>query len=226
MDRNCERTKIARATYCDWFLENLHSYQSVIYVDESGFNLWTKRNNGRSPKGQPAIRTVCSSKGKNLSLILAISPRLGRLGHTFTNGSVTGDIFAEYMLNLSNSLPSDEKYLIVLDNASVHKSVSLDNLNHQLKFLPPYSPMLNPIEEAFSAWKAVVKRELALPDTIARINDNSAAFAMGSNLADYHRGILQQIGHSSLSNLTIKKIVNWHNHSLSFCVRCQNKESL
>ena len=124
------------------------------------------------------------------------------------------------MQNLSNSLPSYEKYLIVLDNASVHKSVSLDNPNHQLKFLLPYSPMLNPIEEAFSAWKAVVKRELALPDTIARINDNSVAFAMGSNLSDYRRGILQQIRDSSLSTLTVEKIVNWHNHSLSFFIRC------
>ena len=96
--------------------------------------------------------------------------------------------------------------------------------NHILKFLPPYFPALNPIEEAFSTWKWSVKNELARGEVQLRINDRSAATAMGSNLMDYRRGILQQIGESALPCITSDKILQWYHHSLSFFPKCQNRE--
>ena len=49
----------------------------------------------------------------------------------------------------------------VLDNCSIHCPEELDYLtqkfNITLKFLPPYSPMLNPIEETFSELKQKIK---------------------------------------------------------------------
>ena len=86
--------------------------------------------------------------------------------------------------------------------------------------------MLNPIEEAFSTWKACVKRELALPETTSRLNDASAALVMGSNLQEYRMGILQQVGEAALPVLTGDKINHWYNHSLSFFPRCQNLEDV
>ena len=47
--------------------------------------------------------------------------------------------------------------------------------------------LLNPIEEAFSAWKASVKNELATAEVTSRINNRTAAAAMGFNLLDYRR---------------------------------------
>ena len=46
---------------------------------------------------------------------------------------------------------------------------------------------LNPIEEAFSAWKASVKNELATTEVTSRINDRTTAAAMGSKLLYYRR---------------------------------------
>jgi hypothetical protein len=51
--------------------------------------------------------------------------------------------------------------VIVMDNASIHKSDALRAMVEQrgmkILFLPPYSPDYNPIEEAFSAIKAWIR---------------------------------------------------------------------
>jgi hypothetical protein len=49
---------------------------------------------------------------------------------------------------------------LVLDNASIHHTLAIAELvaahGHTLKFLPPYSLMLNPIESLFSKWKSLI----------------------------------------------------------------------
>ena len=224
IDRNSESTKDQRVAYAQWFLTNLNSFDVTVFVDECGYNLWTRRSNGRSLKGLPAIHVVNGSKGKNLSLVLAISPQLGCLSNKFINGSVNHDNFQAYLNELSNSIGLEKKAVFIMDNASIHKNMQISCQNHILKFLPPYSPALNPIEEAFSTWKWSVKNELARAEVQLRINDRSAATAMGSNLMDYRRGILQQIGESALPCITSNTILQWHHHSLSFFPKCQNRE--
>ena len=212
--------------FCDNFLINRHLYSSIVYVDESGFNLWTKRTNGRSLKGQPAVRVSCGSKGKNLSLILSISSEVGVVYSQFVSGSVNRDIFKNYLEHVSASLNQQDRCLVILDNASIHRNVTLSNPLHEVHFLPPYSPFLNPIEESFSAWKYQVKLDLSSPDCVNRLNDNVAAAVIGSNMQEYRRGILEEIGNSALSVITREKVNNWYQHSLSFFPRCQRKEDL
>ena len=96
-----------------------------------------------------------------------------------------------------------------MDNASIHKNLTLSCDQHHVRYLPPHSPSLNPIEEAFSCWKASVKNELAHVEVHSRIVYRSATIAMGSNLMDYRRGILHEISQSALPCLTSSKITNW-----------------
>ena len=53
----------------------------------------------------------------------------------------------------------NENSVVVLDNASFHKSTGTKELVEQtgakLLFLPPYSPDLNPIEHDFGALKKI-----------------------------------------------------------------------
>ena len=55
--------------------------------------------------------------------------------------------------------------IVVMDNLSVHKGKWVRELIErrgcQLWFLPPYSPDFNPIEEAFSKVKALLRRAQA-----------------------------------------------------------------
>ena len=49
----------------------------LIYVDESGFNLWTARTRGRARRGARAVRVVNGQRGANFTLILAVSSQRG-----------------------------------------------------------------------------------------------------------------------------------------------------
>ena len=222
--RNSEETKNARVEYVNWFLSNLDKYRSIIFLDESGFNLWTRRSNGRAPKGHPAVRIVSGSKGKNVTMLFAISPQLGKLSHKFVIGSVTNEIFQSYFQQLCEEIGNSSASLFILDNAPIHNKTTHNF--HTVKFLPPYSPVLNPIEEAFSCWKYTVKNQLAQPDYQRRIHDSSAAAEMGSSMVQYRRGILEEVAESSLNEITSEKIVSWYNHSFSFFSKCINKENV
>jgi transposase len=51
--------------------------------------------------------------------------------------------------------------IVVLDNLAVHKQphvrAPIEHVGAQLRFLPPYSPDLNPIELAFAKLKALMR---------------------------------------------------------------------
>jgi len=67
----------------------------------------------------------------------------------------------EEVLPQMNPLPGPYSVL-VMDNAQIHKSGLVANLaaaaGIAVEFLAPYSPDTNPIEEAFSVYKAWVRR--------------------------------------------------------------------
>ena len=68
--------------------------------------------------------------------------------------------------------------VVIMDNLAVHKSTPVKDaikaVGARLLFLPPYSPDLNPIENAFAKLKALLRKAAArsiekLWDAIARI---------------------------------------------------------
>ncbi len=81
-------------------------------------------------------------------------------------GSCDRSTFAGWLEYLLKGLPKDksgqhQKYLLILDNASIHKGKEIDELaiqyNARLMYLPAYSPDLNPIEKAWSVLKRKVR---------------------------------------------------------------------
>ena len=59
-DRNRPDVKEERHRYATRLLEVANCSPRVVYIDESGFNVWTQRTRGRARIGQRAIRTVNS----------------------------------------------------------------------------------------------------------------------------------------------------------------------
>jgi transposase len=77
------------------------------------------------------------------------------------DGSVNGDLFEAYVERiLAPSLSPGE--IVILDHCSIHTGDKVQQLieaHHcELLFLPTYSPDLNPIEEAFSKIKTILRR--------------------------------------------------------------------
>ena len=73
-DRNRQDVKEERKKYAQWFIENVVISPLTIFIDESGYNVWTSRTRERSIVGQPAIRRVHGRRGENVTIILVISP--------------------------------------------------------------------------------------------------------------------------------------------------------
>ena len=93
------------------------------------------------------------------------------------DGPMNGAWFLAYVQQvLAPTLnPGD---VVIMDNLAAHKSTpirdAIEAVGARLLFLPPYSPDLNPIENAFAKLKAMLRKAAArsidqLWDAIARI---------------------------------------------------------
>ena len=93
------------------------------------------------------------------------------------DGPMNGAWFLAYVQQvLAPTLkPGD---IVIMDNLAAHKSIpirdAIEAVGARLLFLPPYSPDLNPIENAFAKLKAMLRKAAArtidqLWDAIARI---------------------------------------------------------
>ena len=130
-----------------------------VFVDESGFNLVMTPRYARAPKGQRAYSQVPKNRGENTSFLAALS--LNGLQAPMTlQGSMDGIAFETYVERVL--LPTlTPRQIVVLDNHRIHKGDRVAELlaarGCSLLFLPPYSPDLNPTEEALSKIKTFVK---------------------------------------------------------------------
>jgi putative transposase len=79
------------------------------------------------------------------------------------DGPINGEAFKTYVRNelLKTLKPGD---IVVLDNLGSHKGKAVRNMirnaGAHLMFLPPYSPDLNPIEQAFAKIKHLMRRAM------------------------------------------------------------------
>ena len=106
-----------------------------------------------------------SIRGKRFSSIAIMSER-GMEDVDIYEGTVNGDIFCEFVTRclVPILLPfngTNSRSVIVMDNASIHHIEDVVRTIHAtgaiLRFLPPYSPDYNPLEESFAKVKAFLK---------------------------------------------------------------------
>jgi transposase len=134
----------------------------LVFVDESGFNTSMTRLRARAPKGKRAYGKVPKNRGKNTTLIAAITLE-GAMGESMTvEGATDSEAFEAYVEHfLAPSLSKGQ--VVLLDGLGAHRPQRIRELIEErgadVLFLPSYSPDLNPIEEAFSKIKALVRKE-------------------------------------------------------------------
>jgi transposase len=132
-------------------------------VDESSTNVALTPRYARAPRGERAHGTMPKNWGKNVTLISSIS--LEGMGPSMSiEGSSDTESFGLYMRQiLAPSLKPAQ--IVLMDNLSVHKSKWVRDLVEgrgcQLWLLPSYSPEMNPIEEAISKAKNLIRKAKA-----------------------------------------------------------------
>ena len=143
-----------RAEQGDW------DPRTLVFVDETWASTNMARRYGRSPKGERLVCAVPHGHWKTTTFIAALRAE-GMTAPVVIDGAVTGDLFVAYVRQvLAPGLrPGD---VVVMDNLSSHKRAAVRELIEAagacVRYLPPYSPDLNPIELAFSKVKNELRR--------------------------------------------------------------------
>jgi transposase len=135
----------------------------LVFVDESGFHTSMTRLYARAPRGERAYAKVPRNRGKNETLIASITFG-GAMGASMTvEGGTDAAAFEAYVEHFL--APTLREGQVVLDGLGAHRTDKVRELieerGAELLFLPSYSPDLNPIEEAFSKIKNIVRKAQA-----------------------------------------------------------------
>ncbi len=132
----------------------------LVFVDEMGSNTSLHELYAYSPRGERAYCSVARNRGKNTTLLSSMS--LSGMGPSMVvEGGADGAVFEGYLREML--VPTlGEGDVVVMDNLSVHKSERvremIEGAGASLLYLPPYSPDFNPIEEAFSKIKNLLRK--------------------------------------------------------------------
>ena len=119
-----------------------------VWIDETGSHLGMTRRYSRAPRGQRAYGTAPASRGKNRTLITALT--LAGIGPgLLLDEAIDRETFDGYIIHrLAPTLFAGQ--IVVVDNLKVHYSdrakAAIEARGAHLWYLPPYSPDLNPIE--------------------------------------------------------------------------------
>jgi transposase len=115
---------------------------------------------GRAPRGERVIDRVPFSAWKTVTFVAALRHD-GMTAPMMIKGAMNGEAFLAYLDQcLVPTLKRGD--IVVMDNVSVHRvegvREAIEAANATLRYLPPYSPDLNPIELSYSAFKAFLRK--------------------------------------------------------------------
>lgn len=171
--------------------------EQLVFVDEMGANISLAPLRAWSVVGERAYCSAPRNRGKNVTLLSSMS--VGGMGPSLAVTSATdATVFETYLKRVL--LPSlSPGQTVVMDNLPAHKVEGVRDLIEgagcELLYLPAYSPDLNPIEEAFSKIKGILRR-------VEARTRQAVVEAMGTALdavtAQDARGFFEHAGYQTL----------------------------
>ena len=130
-----------------------------MFIDETGLSTKMARLRGRAPRGERCRAGVPHGHWKTPTFTGAL--RLTGMTAPFVyDGAMNGNVFLAYVSQVL--VPTLSKGdVVVMDNLPAHKAAgirdAIEAAGASLLYLPPYSPDFNPIENAFSKLKALMR---------------------------------------------------------------------
>ena len=131
-----------------------------VFVDETGADTKLVRTRGRGPRGRRVYGKAPWGHWRTTTFVGALRAG-GITAPMMLDGAMNGPAFLAYVRQvLAPSLaPGD---IVVLDNLGAHKvsgvRAAIEAVGATLRYLPPYSPDLNPIELAFAKLKGLLQK--------------------------------------------------------------------
>lgn len=148
----------------------LHEARAYVFLDECGVTTDLLRRYGRSPRGlRLHDHTPCGHW--ETSTVIAALRCDGLTAPAVFDGPIDKASFRAYVeqVLVPTLRPGD---VVVLDNLAVHKqpaiTTAIEAVGATIRFLPPYSPDFNPIEQAFAKLKAFLRA--ARPRSFDQVN--------------------------------------------------------
>lgn len=134
-----------------------------MFIDETGATTKMARMRGRSKRGERCRAPIPHGHWKTTTFTggLRLS---GMTAPMVLDGPMTGPAFVAYVeqVLVPTLSPGD---IVILDNLPAHKvsgvRAAIEAVGGEIRYLPPYSPDFNPIEQAFSKLKALLRKAAA-----------------------------------------------------------------
>ena len=134
--------------------------ERLVFIDETGATTKMARRYGRAPRGQRLAMSVPYGHWKTTTFVAGL--RHDRIeAPCVIDGPMTGELFLAYVEQfLAPTLSHGD--IVVMDNLPAHKvkgvAEAINARGAELRYLPPYSPDLNPIEQMFAKLKALLRK--------------------------------------------------------------------
>jgi transposase len=132
----------------------------LVFLDETGTSTNMARLRGRAKRGRRVVGRVPWGHWKTMTFLAGL--RHDAITAPFViDRAMTGAIFREYLRRclVPTLHPGD---IVVMDNLPAHKNAAVRQIieaaGAELRYLPAYSPDLNPIEQAIAKLKAHLRK--------------------------------------------------------------------
>src|SRR6202043_708861 len=133
--------------------------KDLVFLDETGANTAMARTHGYAPRGERVVAAAPFKGWQAVTFVGALTAD-GLVAPWAMEGAMNGEWFLAYVEQvLAPSLRRG--MVVVMDTLPCHKvpgvAEAIAAAGCRLEYLPPYSPDLNPIENAFSKLKRALR---------------------------------------------------------------------
>lgn len=134
--------------------------ERLVFIDETWASTNMARLRGRAPRGE-RLRTGIPHGHWRTTTFVAGLRLTGMVAPMVLDGPINGHAFQAYVdqVLVPELRPGD---IVIMDNLGSHKGgavrAAIEAVGAMLLYLPPYSPDFNPIENAFSKLKALLRK--------------------------------------------------------------------
>lgn len=135
------------------------SRSRLVFIDETGASTKMARRYGRCRRGERLDAALPYGHWKTTTFLGGLTSR-GFIAPYVLDGAMDGLTFRAWIEQmLAPKLESGD--IVIMDNLPAHKvqgvRQAIEAKGAELRYLPPYSPDLNPIEQAFAKLKALLR---------------------------------------------------------------------